>query len=72
MDGSKNSHEGHGEMEPLPQASEGDERLSGETARGHVAVGLLIFSWWTLTHESTSEPVHTLATIFTHTRYTPA
>lgn len=59
-------------MEPLPQASEGDEGLSGEAARGHLAVGLLILPLWTLTHESTGETIHTYATVLAHAGYTPA
>lgn len=66
------SHEGHGEMEPLPQASEGDEGLSGETACGHLAVGLLVLPHWALAHEPTGEAVHALAAVLAHAWYTPA
>lgn len=66
------SHEGHGEVEPLPQASEGDKGLTRETTRGHLAVGLLILPWWTLTHESTSETIHAYATVLANARYTSA
>lgn len=59
-------------MEPLPQASEGDERLSGEAAGGDLAVGFLILSWWTLAHETACQPVHTLAAILAHTGHTAA
>lgn len=68
----KNSQEGHSEVEPLPQASEGDEGLSGETARGHLTVGLLVLPRQTLAHESTSKAIHALAPILTHAGYTPA
>lgn len=70
--GEKYSHKGHSEVEPLPQASEGDKGLSGETARGHLAVGLLVLPWWTLTQESTSETIHADATVLAHSGYTPA
>lgn len=66
------SREGDGEVEPLPQASEGDEGLSGEAAGGHLTVGLLVLPWRTLAHEATREPVDALAAVFAHTRYTPA
>lgn len=66
------SHEGHGEMEPLPQASEGDEGLTGETARGHLTVGLLVLPRCTLAHESTRQTIHALAAVLTHAGYTPA
>lgn len=59
-------------MEPLPQASEGDEGLSGETAGGHLTVGLLVLPWWTFAHETTSKPVDALAAILTHTGNTAA
>lgn len=59
-------------MEPLPQASEGDEGLSREVAGGHLAVRLLKLPWWTLAHETTSQPVDTLATVLTHTGHTTA
>lgn len=59
-------------MESLLQASEGDERLSRETARGHLAVGLLVLPGWTLTHESTGETIHTYATVLAHAGYAPA
>lgn len=59
-------------MEPLPQASEGDEGLSWETAGGHLTVRLLVLPWWTLAHETTCQPVDTLAAILTHTWYTAA
>ena len=59
-------------MEPLPQASEGDEGLSWEAAGGHLTVGLLVLPWWTLAHETASEPVDTLAAILTHAWYTSA
>lgn len=59
-------------MEPLPEASEGDEGLSGETAGGHLAVRLLVLPRWTLAHKAAGEPVHTPATILTHTRDTAA
>lgn len=59
-------------MEPLPQASEGDEGLSREAAGGDLTVGFLIFSGWTLAHETTCQPVHTLASILTHTGHTAA
>lgn len=66
----KYSHKGDGEVEPLSQASEGNEGLSGEAAGGHLAVGRLVLPLGTLAHETTCQPVHTLATIFAHTRYT--
>lgn len=59
-------------MEPLPQASESDEGLSGEAAGGHLTVGLLKLPRWTLAHETTSKSVDTLAPVLTHTGYTPA
>lgn len=59
-------------MEPLPQASKGDEGLSGEAAGGHLTVRLLVLPRRTLAHEATCEPVDTLAAILTHTGYTPA
>ena len=59
-------------MEPLPQASEGDERLSREAAGGHLTEGLVELPRWTLAHETTSKPVDALAAIFTHAGYTPA
>lgn len=59
-------------MESLPQASEGDERLSGKAAGGHLTVRLLELPQRTLTHETTSQPVHTLAAIFAHTGYAAA
>lgn len=68
----KYSREGHSEVEPLPQAPEGDEGLPGETAGGHFTVGLLVLPRWTPTHEATGEPVDTFATIFAHTWYTAA
>lgn len=66
----KHSHKGDGEVEPLPQASEGNEGLSREAACGHLAVGRLVLPLGTLAHEATRQPVHTLATIFAYTRYT--
>ncbi len=57
-------------MEPLPQASEGDEGLSGEAAGGHLTVRLLELPRWTLAHEAARQPVDTLAAVPTHTRYT--
>lgn len=65
------SHEGHREVESLPQASKSDEGLSRKTAGSHLTVGLLILSWWTLAHETTRKPVDTLATVLAHTGYTP-
>ena len=59
-------------MEPLPQASEGDEGLSGEAAGGHLTVGLLELPRRTLAHETTREPVDTLAAVLTHTGHTTA
>lgn len=59
-------------MEPLPQASEGDEGLSGETAGGHLTVGLLVLPGWTLAHETPGKPIDALATILTHTGNTAA
>lgn len=66
------SREGDGEVEPLPQASEGDEGLSGEAAGGHLTVGFLVLPWRTLAHEATCEPVDALAAVFAHAGYTPA
>lgn len=65
-------HEGDSEVEPLPQASEGDEGLSREAAGGHLTVGLLKLPWWTLAHETARQPVDTFATILTHAGYTAA
>lgn len=58
-------------MEPLPQASKGDEGLSREAPCGHLTVGLLKLPWWTLAHEATGKPVDTLAAVLTHARHTP-
>lgn len=57
-------------MEPLPQASEGDEGLSRKAAGGHLTVGLLILPGWTLAHETTCKPVDARTTILAHTWYT--
>lgn len=65
-----NLHEGDGEVEPLPQASEGDEGLSRKAAGGHLTVGLLILPGWTLAHETTCKPVDARTTILAHTWYT--
>ena len=59
-------------MEPLPQASEGDEGLSREIAGGHLTVGFLILPRRTLAHETTSELVDTLATVLTNAGHTTA
>ena len=45
-------HEGHCEVEPLSQPSEGDEGASREAACGHLTVGLLELSWGALAHEA--------------------
>lgn len=66
------SHEGDGEVEPLPQASEGDEGAPGETARGHLAVGLLVLPRRTLAHESAGEAIHALAAVLAHAGHAPA
>lgn len=55
-------------MEPLAQSSKGDKRLSRETAGGHLTVGGLVLLR-TLAGETAREPVHTLPTVLTHTRY---
>lgn len=59
-------------MEPLPQASEGDEGLTGETACGHLTVGLLVLPRCTLAHEAARQAIHTLAAVLAHAGYTPA
>lgn len=59
-------------MEPLPQASEGDEGAAGEAARGHLAVGLLVLPRRTLAHESAGEAVHALAAVLAHAGHAPA
>lgn len=63
--------EGDGEVEPLPQASEGDKRLPREAAGGHLTVGRLVLLW-TPAQETTRGPVDTFPTVLTHTRNTPA
>lgn len=50
-------------MEPLPQASEGDEGLAGEAARGHLAVGLLVLPRRTLAHEPSGQPVDAFSAV---------
>lgn len=59
-------------MEPLPQASEGDEGVSGEAAGGHLAVGLLELSRRTLAPEAACQLVDALAAVLTHTRHAAA
>lgn len=59
-------------MEPLPQASEGDEGLSGEAAGCHLAVGLLELPRRTLAHETAREPVDALAAVLAHAGYAAA
>lgn len=66
----KYSHEGDGEVEPLSQASEGDEGLPREAAGGHLTVGRLVLPLGTLAHETTCQSVHTLAAVFAHSRHT--
>lgn len=68
----QNSRERDGEVEPLPESSEGDERLSGEAASGHLAKRLLVLPRWTLAHKTAGKSVHTPAAVLTHTRYTSA
>lgn len=68
----KNSHEGDGEVESLPQASEGDEGLTGEAAGGHLTVGLLVLPRWTLAHEPTRRSVDTHASVSAHTWHAAA
>ncbi len=63
---------GEGEVESLPQASEGDEGLAREAACGHLTVGLLILAVRTLAQESSHQQVHTPASVLTHPRNTPA
>ncbi len=63
---------GEGEVESLPQASEGDEGLAREAACSHLAVGILILIVRTLAQESSHQQVHTPASVLTHTRNTPA
>lgn len=63
---------GEGEVESLPQASEGDEGLAGEAACGHLAIGLLVLSVRTLAQETSHQQVHTPASVLTNTRNTPA
>lgn len=62
----KNLHNRDSEVEPLPQASEGDEGLSWETARGHLTVGLLVLARWTLADKTTHQQVHTLPSILAY------
>lgn len=66
------SHEGHGEVEPLPQASEGDEGLSGEAAGGHLAVRFLVLPWRTLAHKASSKPVDALTAVLADAGYAAA
>lgn len=65
------SREGDGEVEPLPQAPEGNEGLSGEAAGGHLAVGLLVLPVGTLAHETARQPVHAPAAIFADAGHAP-
>lgn len=59
-------------MKPLPEASEGNEGLSGETACCHLAVWLLVLPRRALAHKTTSKPVYTPATVLTHAWHTSA
>lgn len=62
----KHLHKRDGEVEPLPQAPEGDKGLSWETARGHLTVGLLVLAGWTLADEAAHQQVHTLPSVLTY------
>ena len=64
--GRGHSREGHGEVEALPQAPEGDEGLRREAPGGHLAVGPLERARGAHAVEAADEQVHTGAPVLAH------
>ena len=64
--GRGDSREGHGEVEALPQAPEGDEGLRWEAPGGHLTVGPLERAGGAHAVEAADEQVHTGAPVLAH------
>lgn len=64
--------EGDGEVEALPQASEGNEGLRWEAPGAHFTVGMLILAGRAHTVEASNEQVHAGAPIFAYSAGTAA
>ena len=64
--GRGDSREGHGEVEALPQAPEGDEGLRREAPGGHLAVGPLELARGAHAVEAADEQVHAGAPVLAH------
>lgn len=61
-----------GQMEPLSQSTEHDERFGRESASADGTVGFLIAARWTLAAKTATWKLMARPTIPTHTRYTTA
>ena len=64
--GTRDSRQGHGEVEALPQSPEGDEGLRREAPGGHLAVGPLERTRGAHAVEAADEQVHTGAPVLAH------
>lgn len=66
------SPEGQGEVEALAEALKGQEGVRREVAGGHLAVGLLEASRWTVALEAAHQQVDAGAAVLAHGRRTSA